>query len=202
MRAALIVQPVDFTPGGNPSGTRRVIVVPGYDATPADNWFPWLATHLDHRGVPTRVLTMPTPSSPSPDAWEHALREALHDLDDSTSVVAHSLGCVAVLRHLARRGDPWRLDSLVLVAGFIEPLPDLPELDHFVTDTISCAAVTDRIRAITVIRSDDDPTVPRGHTDRLAQSVGVVPVEISGAGHFTTRDGVTHVPEIVDVLHH
>jgi len=46
--------------------------------------------------------------------------------DEGTVVVAHSLGCLSVLRRLRSLTGPWRLGTLVLVAGFLEPLPALP----------------------------------------------------------------------------
>lgn len=199
LRARTLLKMASFSQV-DPDRPRRVLVVPGFDAAPADNWFPWLDSELEGRGVRTTVVALPSPGSPDRDQWDEAIRSELDVLDGSTSVVAHSLGCVAVLRHLARRQDRWRLASLVLVAGFLDPVPGLPQLDRFVRDIGDLTGITDRIGTVTVLRSDDDPSVPRDHTDRLARTLDVTPVEVRGAGHFTTEDGMTRLPQVLDAL--
>jgi len=110
-------------------------------------------------------------------------------------VVAHSLGCVTVLRHLAALPGAWRLGTLVLVAGFIDPVPGFPGLDAFVDGGIDLAPVRRYADRLVVLRSDDDPIVPTGHTDRLAGELGIAARVVPGAGHFLAEEGVRRLPE-------
>jgi predicted alpha/beta hydrolase family esterase len=127
---------------------RRVVIVHGYAATPTDHWFPWLAEQLRALGIHTAAADLPDPQAPERSAWLAATAaaiEAAGGLDEHTHLIAHSLGCITVLRHLAAlppepaptdpaRTASWRLGGLTLVAGFTGPLPALPQLDGYLTD--------------------------------------------------------------------
>jgi predicted alpha/beta hydrolase family esterase len=179
---------------------RRVVVVPGYGATPADHWFPRLAHDLAGHGIDTEVVEMPHPDAPDPTAWATTAGEAIGDPDGATVVVGHSLGCLTVLRYLATVPGPWRLAGLVLVAGFLDRLPALPELDGFVGDGADVGHIPGHVEQVVVIRSDHDPLVPGTSTDRLAAALDAELVVVPGAGHFLADDGYEDLPEVRDVV--
>ncbi|MEU0663913.1 RBBP9/YdeN family alpha/beta hydrolase [Streptomyces lavendulocolor] len=179
---------------------RRASIIHGYGATPEDHWFGWLAGRLDANGIRTTVPALPNPLDPDPGQWADAVRDAVGIPDENTTVVAHSLGCLTVLRHLRSLRAPWNLGTLVLVAGFVDPLPALPELDTYIGDGCDVRGQADRIGRLTVIRSDADPYVPTGHTDRLARLLGVRAEVVPGAGHFLASDGVTSLRHALDAV--
>ncbi|MDA2812528.1 alpha/beta hydrolase [Nocardiopsis sp. RSe5-2] len=179
---------------------RRASIFHGYGATPQDHWFGWLAEQMERVGIQTEVPALPESASPAPDAWAAAVAEAVGVPDEGSVVVAHSLGCLAVLRYLASLTGPWRLGRLVLVAGFVDTLPALPGLDGFIGDGVDPAGVGEKVGSLTVLRSDDDPYVPAGHTDRLADLLGTTALIVPGAGHFLADDGVTALPQALDAL--
>ena len=180
--------------------SRRAVIFHGYRATPEDHWFGWLADRFDSAGIPTLIPALPDPASPDRDRWTAQVAMTLGTPGPDTIVVAHSLGCLAVLRHLATLVGPWRMGALVLVAGFVDPLPALPDLDGFVAGGVTLSGMADRVGSISVLRSDDDPIVPLAHTDRLAR-LFETPVQIvPGAGHFLAGDGVTCLPPAFDAV--
>ncbi|WFR84368.1 alpha/beta hydrolase [Arthrobacter sp. Y-9] len=184
---------------------RRALIFHGYGATPEDHWFGWLAQRLEDDGIPVTAPALPDPLSPDPVAWEDAVRTALGTPDAGTIVVAHSLGCLAVLRALGSLAGPWRLGTLALVAGFLDPLPALPELDGFIADgapvdRLAVAGLAEHLDRLVVLRSDRDEFVPTTHTDRLAALLGTEPQVVEGAGHFLADDGVTEAPAIHDAV--
>lgn len=120
--------------------------------------------------------------------------------DEHTVIVAHSLGCLTVLRHLASLQGPWRLGILVLVSGFVDQLPVLPELDQFIREGCDVSGIAEHIDRIVVVRSDNDPLVPPALTDRLAGLLGVSARMVAGAGHFLADDGVTAFPQARDAV--
>lgn len=176
------------------STPRRAAIVHGYGATPADHWFGWLAERLAADGLTPTVPALPDPEQPVAPRWQEVAGAAIGVPDAGAVVVAHSLGCLTVLRHLLALPPGWRLGTLVLVAGFAEPVPGFEALDAFVggsTDVRSVAAHVDRL---TVLRSDADPIVPTALTDRLAAQLGVRAQVVPGAGHFLADEGVTELP--------
>jgi len=179
---------------------RRALIFHGYGATPEDHWFGWLAERLEDDGITVTVPALPDPLDPDPVVWEDAVRTALGTPDAGTIVVAHSLGCLTVLRALGSLAGPWRLGTLVLVAGFLDPLPALPGLDGFIADGTPVDGLAQRLDRLVVLRSDRDEFVPTTHTDRLAALLGTEPQVVEGAGHFLADDGVTEAPAIHDAV--
>ncbi|HST72830.1 RBBP9/YdeN family alpha/beta hydrolase [Kocuria rosea] len=179
---------------------RRVAVVHGYDAAPDSHWFPWLRERLAARGVQVVLVELPEPSFPEAGAWLDAVGRAVGGVDEHTHLVGHSLGCITVLRHLARLPQPWTLGGIVLVAGFTGRLESVPLLDDFLAEDVDLAAVRANTRHRLVLRSDEDPTVPAAATEELAARLGAELRVVPGAGHFCGSDGVSRLPVVLDAL--
>ncbi|MEW2133223.1 alpha/beta hydrolase [Streptomyces sp. NPDC005435] len=176
----------------------RATIIHGYRATPGDHWFGWLAERLEEHGVPTTVPALPGTDDPDPDRWTAAAGAAIGTPGARSRVVAHSLGCLTVLRHLATLPGDWRLGSLVLVSGFVDPLPAIPELDAYIAGGCDLTALPARVDRLTVLRSDADPLVPTPHTDHLATLLGTTAQVVPGAGHFLADEGITTLPAALD----
>lgn len=182
------------------STSARATIIHGYFATPDDHWFGWLADQLGTLGLRVSVPTLPNPQNPEPHEWENAVARAVGTPDENAVIVAHSLGCLTVLRYLCSLHDPWRLGTLVLVAGFTEQLPSLPDLDRYIGNGCDLDGLRDHIDHIVVLRSDNDPLVPAELTDRLAEELGVRTDIVPDAGHFLATDGCTTLPDALDVV--
>lgn len=151
-------------------------------------------------GIEVTVPALPASDRPDPTRWNTALSQAIGEPNRQTIVVAHSLGCLATLRYLTRCPEPWHLRSLVLVSGFTEPLPVLPQLNDFIEGGCEVSGLAERVDRLTVIRSDSDEFVPIGHTDRLAAKLGTTAIVSQGRGHFLDSNGVTTAPEILGAI--
>ncbi|WAZ19212.1 alpha/beta hydrolase [Streptomyces cinnabarinus] len=179
---------------------RRASIIHGYGATPEDHWFGWLAAQLRASGIPASVPALPNPHSPDAAQWTQAVRADLGTPDEHSIVVAHSLGCLTVLRALRSLPRPWRLGTVVLVSGFVDRLPALPDLDDHIGHGCDLTGLSNHIDRLTIIRSDADPYVPPGHTDRLADLLGISAQVVPGAGHFLASDGVTALHEVREAI--
>lgn len=179
---------------------QRVIIVHGYEASPGANWFPWLQAELQVQGIDVTVVPLPAPDEPETAAWENAVSAALGVPDGGAAIVAHSLGAITALRVLAALPEPWELGVLVLVAGFVEPLGALPELDRYLETDVDVERLARSIRTRIVIRSETDPFVPPAASDDLAKRLGAYLQVHPEAGHFMAKDGVTRFPAVLDIL--
>ncbi|MFW6186913.1 MAG: RBBP9/YdeN family alpha/beta hydrolase [Actinomycetota bacterium] len=179
---------------------RRVVVVHGYDAAPDAHWLPWLREALEADGVEVVLARLPEPSFPEAGAWLDAVGEAVGTPDRHTHLVGHSLGCITLLRHLARLPRPWSLGGLVLVAGFTGPLASTPVLDAFLAEDVDVSAVRTGARHRLVLRSDDDPTVPAAASEELAARLDAPVLVVPGAGHFRGADGVVRLPPVLHAI--
>lgn len=179
---------------------KRAVIFHGYGASPADHWFGWLAERLEADGIPTAVPAFPHPMDPDPERWEDEVRAALGTPDERSIVIAHSLGCVTVLRYLRSLRGSWRLGTLILVSGFVDRLPALPDLDAYVAEGCDVTGLSAHIGRLVVIRSDDDPFVPTALTDRLADLLGAPVRVVPDAGHFLASDGVAELPAVREAI--
>lgn len=187
--------------GVSPSGSvQRVVIIHGYEASPDANWFPWLQRELEAEGMDVTVVPLPDPDDPDTAAWENAVSAALGVPDAATAVVAHSLGAITALRVLAALPERWELGVLVLVAGFVERLDALPELDRYLAADVDVERLARSIRTRTVIRSKTDPFVPPAASDDLARRLDAQLQVHPEAGHFMAKDGVTTFPAVLDIL--
>ncbi|MFF5482168.1 RBBP9/YdeN family alpha/beta hydrolase [Streptomyces sp. NPDC012935] len=177
---------------------RHASIIHGYGASPGDHWFGWLREQLSADGIPATIPALPNPQNPDPAQWMETVRADLGTPDENQIVVAHSLGCLTVLRYLRTLQGPWHLGTLVLVSGFVDQLPALPELDSYIGDGCDVAGLREHLGRLTVFRSDADPYVPPHHTDRLAGLLGTCSVVVPGAGHFLASDGVTSLHEALE----
>ena len=126
--------------------SRRLLVVPRWAGRPESDFYPWLLTTLlrEHPDLfaEIRVLDLPRPELPDVETWPAAISEALGtDADQlaNTYVLAHSVGCQAVLRSLGRLPEGSQVAGFLAVAGWfaidkpwdsirpwLAPIPELP----------------------------------------------------------------------------
>ena len=178
----------------------QVYIIHGYMASPADHWFLWLKQQLAQDGANVQILSMPNSSKPDAQEWDHYLRQHIAAPDENTYFVAHSLGSIALLRYLAGLNGTDKIGGVVLVAGFLEPLPSLPELDGFTKTVPDLAAVVEMSPSRAVILSNDDTIVPPVFTENLAKALDVNPVKLDKGGHFLGSDGFNEFPLVYEIL--
>jgi predicted alpha/beta hydrolase family esterase len=176
----------------------RIIVAHGYNAAPNRNWFPWLVEQFAPGVV--HVPALPNSDAPELEPWVDTLADAIGQPDDETILIGHSLGAVTTLRTLERMQQPWHLRGLILVAGFVSSLPNLPKLNEFTEPAIDLVALAARIGHRHVIGSDNDTTVAPSFTAELAHHLDAPLTLIPGAGHFVDRLGCHSIPELLPVV--
>lgn len=178
---------------------RRVLVFHGYLASPSDHWFPWLRDELSSE-VEVEVVELPDSSEPDAERWISTVAGAIGTPTSELAIVAHSLGAVTALHALDRLAGDWSLGGFVAVAGFVDPLPALPQLDGFTAETPDTARTAARTLHRGVVVSDDDSIVPPALTHRLAARLEAEEVTVSGGGHFLADEGVTTLPAVLRLL--
>lgn len=180
---------------------KNVIIVHGYTASPADNWFPWLKKELELLGATVAVPAMPEPHSPDPQKWQQCLIGNNITADENTIFVGHSLGCITVLRYIAEHiPEGTKLGGYILVSGFDSSQETLPELEAHVQyplDYIKLTEISDK--RISVISSDDWVVSPQA-SKTLAESLQTQVVIENNAGHFLDREGYTEFPALLNIF--
>lgn len=184
----------------NPMKDARVYIIHGYLASPQDHWFPWLEERLTREGAAVTILPMPNSSEPDASAWIRFVETNVGLPDKNTFFIAHSLGCITLLRYLESLDSDRRIGGFVFVSGFSDSVETLPQLDEFTGKPLDY----DRIVGISPYRSDiaslDDSIVPYGHTERLSRLLDSNLRTVGNGGHFLASDGFTQLPEAYEEL--
>ena len=187
---------MDVQNGCPAQAVKRIYIIHGYAASPAHHWFPWLADKLAAEGHQVHILPMPNADNPDAQRWIQFLEEQVQDPDENTFFVAHSLGCISLLRHLAVQEFTGQIGGLVLVSGFAEPLPSLPMLDPFTEHSIDAGKIIKMTPYRSVISARNDEIVPYELSNRLSQMLQATFHGLYEGGHFLDSDGYTELPVV------
>ncbi|MDG2948367.1 alpha/beta hydrolase [Bisgaard Taxon 10/6] len=177
---------------------KRVFITHGYTANSQKHWFPWLKVRLENEGFSVKVFDMPEADKPNPAIWLAHHRANIPNVSPQDIFIGHSLGCIATLRFLAQQNRP--VGGLILVAGFDQTLPNLPELNDFTAQQPDYAALIRRIPQRTVIASLDDNVVNPAFSEQLAANLQAKYITTQGYKHFTEHHGVTQLPLVYDEI--
>ena len=179
---------------------KRVFIIHGYTGYPDKNWFPWLKRELEKLGVEVSVPALPNTNSPQLGEWLPYLKKTVGAPDEETYLVGHSLGCPTILRYLQSLDDGQKVGGALLVAGFAEPLVQLPELDSFTEGEWNDAKVRAGANKLTIMNSDDDPAVPYVNGEHVRDRFKAKLITVHNAGHINEKSGYTEVPFVLDEL--
>lgn len=84
----------------NSAEQKKIYIVHGYQASPNDHWFPWLGRKLQLVGHHSKRVMLAESNQPNFENWQKFLSVQIPNLDENTIIVAHNLGCLAVLHYL------------------------------------------------------------------------------------------------------
>lgn len=179
---------------------KRVFIIHGYTGYPEKNWFPWLKAELDKLGLLVEVPTMPNTNAPKLNKWLQHLRQVVGVPDEETYLIGHSLGCPTILRYLESLEEKQVVGGALLVAGFAEPLPHLPELNSFTEGQWSDEKVKANTRKLAIINSDNDEAVPFFNGEHVRDRFNAELITVHNMGHINEKAGITQVPFVLAKL--
>ncbi len=192
---------MNVSAGGRPLQNKKIVIIHGYTATPEKNWFPWLKSQLEVLGASVLVPQMPNSQAPDPECWLQHLRDSQIVLDENTLFIGHSLGCISVLRFLAKQKiQSGKIGGYILVSGFADEQETLPELKSHTDINLDYRYLKEiaDIR-ISIISSNDEIVSPES-SKSLAKLLDTEVVTISHAGHFLDREGYVEFPTILELI--
>ncbi|KKN07037.1 hypothetical protein LCGC14_1071160 [marine sediment metagenome] len=175
----------------------KFVLVHGWDGGPDKDWFPWLAKELGKKGFGVINMSMPSPSTPTKNQWVKHLQDHIEPLSN-TIFVAHSLGCICVLRYLESIDK--KIKFAIFVAPYIENEKQYKTVSSFFHGDINWKKIKNNCPNIYTICSDNDPFVSVSQCSEIEKRFGSGCKIVKGKGHFDSSDGVEKIPEIIDIL--
>lgn len=193
------------------ANTNCVFLIHGREGKPDNHWFPWLSLELKARGFEVNAPQMPVGTRiyaekerrwtqmPKVKEWLSFLKEYVGTPNKNTYFVGHSLGCIAIARYLAALSAKAKVGGCVFVAGFSGRL-EIPEISEFYSLPFNLEKAKLHCDKFVTIFSDNDPYVPIERSIEFAKQLGAKTILERGKGHFTTRDNVTALLSVLNVL--
>lgn len=178
----------------------HIYVVHGYTASSTAEWFPWLKQNLNETGINVTIFDMPNSNQPNPDEWDAHLDNNIAECDGGIFLVGHSLGCIALLRHLEKQPETKKVHGIILVSGFLEPVATLPMLDRFIKPDLNIPKLINMIEQRLVISAPNDVIVAYQHACTLAKQLKARLITVENGGHFIAQEGVTEFPLLYNEL--
>ncbi|MEY4367139.1 MAG: hypothetical protein RLZ28_554 [Actinomycetota bacterium] len=171
-----------------------------------DHWQRNLAHALRLQGHQVSYVQFPRTDSPLFDEWsallvaelEHLveLRELSGDRNAELILVAHSLGCVNIMKSALEgliRPELRANRTLLVAPASQEKLGAVPTFEFGVAITSAQtemrAAIAESAGEVTLVASQDDVWLPKGIRAEYADSLGLEPVIIEGGKHLSLQDG-------------
>ncbi|MBS9442355.1 RBBP9/YdeN family alpha/beta hydrolase [Photorhabdus heterorhabditis] len=178
----------------------NLVIVHGFLAAPNRHWFPWLKGQYERSNIQVIVPEMPESHAPSPHLWQEKLQQSIPNPNERTLFIGHSLGCIATLRYISSLPDDVTIGGVVLISGFSEELPTLPELSTFTDVNLDFRLFIQKIKRRIAVLSLNDEIVPPQFTLNLSQKICAELYGFPDGGHFLDRDGFTIFPNLEKVL--
>lgn len=178
-----------------------VFIIHGTGGYPEENWFPWLKQKVEEAGHTAIIPQFPSPEGQSFEAWQQILKEYDKEINEDTIFVAHSLGCIFLLRFLERLSHPVRAAFFVSGIVGIKPIVNYAGDNAFSGGfNFDWKTIREKSRRFVVFHSDNDPYVDIANGKKLAKELGVELDFIPNAGHFNAKAGYTTFEELWNKL--
>ena len=178
---------IDF-PLNIDSGVKRFVLLHGREATPQDNFWPWIKAELESRGYEVQIPTLPNTNEPS-DEEQADYAEKHCTFDENTAIIGHSFGGIVALR-LLERGH--KVNRVTLVSAPVSG----KFLDTKVRASVTAAAkkgfdykkIKKGANGFVVLYDSTDKVVPVSDAQTLSRELGCLLMQGRGMEmHFSGK---------------
>ena len=170
----------------------------GFNFDEPNTFGPWLSKRLQKYGNLTNCH-FPLGEGITFANWEKELDKFKDNLNENSTVVAHSLGTLFILIYL--RKNNLKISSLISIAAGYNPayLND-PTYKDFVPSEQDFEYCKENIKNRYMIFSERDRFFGEKHQQSYIEHLGAESVYLAGQGHFGRKEGVTQIPKVIDIM--
>ena len=181
-----------------PIRTVPTVVVPGWNGSGPGHWQTWLEDQSAAEGRPTVRPQFGDLDHPGLPEWLAGLRATLAHLPaDGYDVVAHSLGAILWLHHVAAPGDSPRAARVALVSP-PSPRTAIPEIADFFPPPMDIDTVRRGADGTVLVAGDNDPYLPEGIATAYGLPLTMATTVVPGGGHLNLEAGFGEWPAVLD----
>ncbi len=162
---------------------KTAIILHGTLGSPDGNWFQWLKTELEGRGLQVWLPQLPHAEQPSLNEWYKFLqKECPFAINEDTLIIGHSSG--AILALIIAQNNAEKVGAIVDVSVFHDNSLQWEPNDKLFDVDFDWSAIKNNVNKLFFVHSDDDPYVPLDQAQFVADNCNAELVMLSGQGHF------------------
>ena len=187
---------------------KRVFIIHGWDFNPGMNWYPSVKKHLEGEGFEVIVPEMPDSHHPSISQWAEKLVEVIGEVDKDTYIIAHSIGCKAIMKFLESEVPEGDIaGGIIFVAPWFTLSPAALPNDEYksiakpwLDMTLNFDNIRSKVKKFVAFFSDNDPYVPINNLKLFEDALSAEVIIESGMGHFDDDSAIKDLPQVADKL--
>lgn len=187
---------------------KRVFIIHGWGGNPDEPMLKWVRDSLYAKGFDVTAPLMPHPEIPTIEDWVNFLKEVVKNPNEDVVLVGHSVGCQAILRFLETLPVNEKVGQVVLIAPWIFlSLENLAEDEDpeiakpWMQTPIDFEKIKTHSENFYGIFSTNDPFVPIDMNENLLkEKLSAKTIVLGNKGHFTEEDGISELPEVLEIL--
>ena len=165
---------------------KNAIILHGTSSNPNSFWYPGIKNFFENCGYDVWVPFLPKPDKPDLEIQIPFVLKG-GKFNEETVIVAHSAGCPLTLALLETLDI--KIKKIILVAGFVKPLNDLPSVKTILKKNYNWKKIQNSCSEIFIINSNDDPWGCNDKQGKLMfDNLGGTLIVKNGHGHMGSDD--------------
>jgi hypothetical protein len=180
---------------------KHTIILHGTSGSPEGNWFAWLKTELEKRGLHVWLPQLPHAEQPSLQEWATFVRtNCPFVIDKDTLIVGHSSGAILALVLTQQSSAP--IGGVIAVSVFHDNSLQWEPNDRLFDIDFDWPAVRKNAKRLLFVHSDNDPYVPLDQAQYVADNCQAELVIIPGQGHFNLEHNAKYktFPRLLEMI--
>ena len=180
---------------------KTTIILHGTIGSPDGNWFQWLKTELESKGLSVWLPQLPHPEQPSLRAeadFVHA--HCPFPIDKETLIVGHSSG--AILALILAQENTAKIGAIVAVSVFHDNSLKWDANSSLFDVPFVWEAIQENADKLLFVHSNTDPYVPLEQAQFVADNCKAELLVIPGQGHFNLEQAEDYkaFPKLIEVM--
>lgn len=162
---------------------KTAIILHGTLGSPDGNWFKWLKSELENKGLEVWLPQLPHAEQPSLNDWYTFIqKECPFAINEDTLIVGHSSG--AILALIIAQNNMEKVGAIVDVSVFHDNSLQWEPNSKLFDVKFDWQAIQQGTNKLLFVHSDNDPYVPLDQAQYVATNCAAELVLVPSQGHF------------------
>lgn len=180
---------------------KNAVILHGTLGSPEGNWFKWLRSELETKGMQVWLPQLPHAEQPSLKEWaKYVSANCPFVIGANTLIVGHSSGAILALILAQQNKKP--VGVVAAVSVFHDNSLNWEPNNRLFDVPFEWDSIQKNAKKLLFLHSDDDPYVPLPQALFVADNCGAELILAPGQGHFNLEQSQDYkqFPELINLL--